>query len=330
MAKELDLFLTESMTNSFTHLIRDEISALTAYHVQPRQGMIRLDQMENPYGMAERLKAEIGALAASAEINRYPDPGSGELKARLRELMAIPADAGLMLGNGSDELIQILAMALARPGAALLAPEPSFAMFRMIAAFCGMRFVGVALRDDFSIDGQAMLAAVREYRPALTFLAYPNNPTGNLFDAAAMRQLIEISPGLVVVDEAYFAFSPASFLPELLRYPNLLVLRTVSKLGLAGLRLGLLAGPPEIIAELDKLRLPYNINVLTQTVALRMLQDYAALEAQAAQIRADRNWLARALADIPGITPYPSHANFILFRVPSAGRVFDGLKQRGI
>lgn len=316
--------------DNFKHLIRDDIRALSAYHVQPARGMIKLDAMENPYGMPEALRTEIGALAANAEINRYPDPSATDLKTRLRAVMGIPAQAGLILGNGSDELIQIVAMAVAKPGAVLLAPEPTFAMFRMIAVFCGIEFIGVDLRPDFSLDEGAMLAAVREHNPAVTFLAYPNNPTGNLFDAAAMDRIIAASPGLVVVDEAYFAFSPASFMERLLRQRNLLVMRTVSKLGLAGLRLGLLAGPGEIIDELEKLRLPYNINVLTQVVATRLLDNYPALQAQAARVRADRDELVPAMRDIPGVLPYASDANFVLFRVCSANRVFDGLWQRGI
>jgi histidinol-phosphate aminotransferase len=315
---------------SFKHLVRDDIRALTAYHVQPSAGMIKLDQMENPYGMPDVLKDEIGALVAGVEINRYPDPAALELKSRLREVMNIPAEAGLILGNGSDELIQVIAMALAKPGAVMLAPEPSFAMFRMIATFCGLRFVGVQLRQDFSLDETAMLTAVHEFQPAVTFLAYPNNPTGNLFDADVMRRICQASIGLVVVDEAYFAFSPESFLPALRMLPNLLVMRTVSKLGLAGLRLGLVAGPPEIIAELEKLRLPYNINVLTQHVVARLLQSYDHLQAQAAQIRTDRGLLFRALAETPQVMPFPSQANFVLFRLANADRVFDGLRQRGI
>ena len=315
---------------SFKHLIREEIRALSAYHVQPAKGMVKLDAMENPYGMPDAIKADIGSLAANAEINRYPDPMASELKDQLRKVMGIPVEADLILGNGSDELIQIIAMAVAKPGATLLAPEPSFVMFRMIATFCGLKYVGVTLRDDFSLDEPAMIRAVEEHKPAVTFLAYPNNPTGNLFDAGAIGQIIKASPGLVVVDEAYFAFSPASFLSELQRYPNLLVMRTVSKLGLAGLRLGLLAGAPEIIDELEKLRLPYNINVLTQQVAVRVLQDYAMLQSQTAQICADRTLLFEALQGIPSVHPFESQANFVLFRVPSAMAVFDALKRRGI
>ena len=182
--------------------------------------------------------------------------------------MAVPDDMELLLGNGSDELIQILALAVNRPGAVLMSVEPSFVMFRMVATSTGIRYVGVPLTPEFSLDAAASAAPpCANTSPALTFIAYPNNPTGNLFDADAIRAVIEASPGLVVVDEAYHAFAGRSFLPELARYPNLLVMRTLSKLGLAGLRLGMLIGRPEWLSELDKLRLPYNVNVLTQRIA---------------------------------------------------------------
>ena len=202
--------------------------------------------------------------------------------------MSVPDGMDLLLGNGSDELIQILALAVNRPGAVLMSVEPSFVMFRMVATYTGIRYVGVPLAPDFSLDAQRLLAAVREHSPALTFIAYPNNPTGNLFDADAIRALIEASPGLVVVDEAYHAFAGKSFLPELARYPNLVIMRTLSKLGLAGLRLGLLIGRPEWLSELDKLRLPYNVNVLTQRIAARVLERPDVLDEQAAAIRAER------------------------------------------
>ena len=316
--------------NRFEALIRDDIRALSAYHVQDARGMVKLDAMENPYPLPETVRADVGALAEQAEVNRYPDAQAAELKVRLREVMGIAPEVGLLLGNGSDEIIQIVAMALAKPGAALLSVEPSFAMFRMIAIFCGLRYVGVPLRADFSLDAEATLAGIREHTPALTFIAYPNNPTGNLFDADLIRRIIEASPGLVVVDEAYYVFSAASFLADLLRYPNLLLMRTVSKLGLAGLRLGLLAGPPGLVRELDKVRLPYNVNVLTQAVATRALQDMPALKLQAEAICRERDKLFAALESLPGITPYPSQANFILFKVSPANRVFDALRQHGI
>lgn len=312
------------------HLIRDDILRLAAYHVPDSTGYVKLDAMENPYRLPQALRAALGEIAAEASLNRYPDPAARALKARLRAVMGVPDGMELLLGNGSDELIQIVAMALARPGAVMLGVEPSFVMYRMIAAFCGLRYEAVALREDFTLDVDACLDAIARQRPTVTFIAYPNNPTGNLFDREGVSRMIEASPGLVVVDEAYYAFADASFLPRLADYPNLLLMRTVSKLGLAGLRLGFIVGRPEWLAELDKVRLPYNINILTQGFAERVLGEPRVLEDQAAAIRAERGRLALALARLPRVQVFPSSANFILFRVPRATDVFAALKERRV
>jgi histidinol-phosphate aminotransferase len=311
-------------------VVRPEIRALSAYHVQDASGMVKLDAMENPYALPADLRTELGALAGNAAFNRYPDPQAKALKARLAAVMGVPEGMELLLGNGSDEIIQLLAMACARPGAVLVGVEPSFVMFSMIATFCGLRFVGVPLTPDFRLDADAMIEVIQRERAPLVFIAYPNNPTGNLFDAAAIERVIAAAPGIVVVDEAYHPFAGASFLGRLAQYPNLLVMRTLSKLGLAGLRLGLLMGRREWIAELDKLRLPYNVNVLTQVVAERVLERGAVLDEQAAEIRSERGRLAQALRALPAVQVFDSDANFILFRVADAPRVFGGLKERGV
>ena len=311
-------------------LIRDEIRALAAYHVPDSRGMIKLDAMENPYGLPPEVEADVARVVAGAPLNRYPDPQAQALKRRLRESMSVPEGMDLLLGNGSDELIQMLAMALARPGAVLLGVEPSFVMFRMVAQFTGMRYVGVPLAAGFALDVPALEAAVRTHRPAVTFLAYPNNPTGNLFDAQAMERIIAASPGLVVADEAYHTFAGRSFLPRLAAHPNLLVMRTLSKLGLAGLRLGMLIGRPQWLSEVDKVRLPYNVNVLSQRIAEVVLGHAEVLEAQAAAIRAERTRLFTRLSALAGVEAFPSDANFILLRTRGAGAVFAGLKARGV
>jgi histidinol-phosphate aminotransferase len=312
------------------HLIRPEILALSAYPVPPSRGMVKLDAMENPYRLPPEVQAEVGRLAAHTALNRYPDPLAPALKARLRTFFGLPAGSGLMLGNGSDELIQILALALSRPGAVLLTVEPTFVMFRLIATWTGMAYEGVPLKPDFSLDLEAVLAAVERRRPAVIFIAYPNNPTGNLFDRSALLRLIEAAPGLVVIDEAYHAFAEESLLDALERYEHLLVMRTLSKLGLAGLRLGVLMGPPAWLEQLEKVRLPYNVSVLTQVVAESVLQRSDVLRAQAAAIRRERERLACALGQRPGVTVYPSRANFLLFRVARARDVFEGLKRQGV
>lgn len=311
-------------------IIRDEIRALTAYHVPDPGGMVKLDAMENPYRLPPELCRALAESLAGAALNRYPDPAARELKTRLRTAMQIPSAMELVLGNGSDELIQMLALAVARPGALMLGFEPSFVMFRMIATFAGMRYVGLPLNADFTIDTATAVAAVEQHQPALIFIAYPNNPSGNLFDADAIARIIHAAPGLVIVDEAYHAFAGASFMPRLAEFPNLLVMRTVSKLGLAGLRLGLLAGHGAWLHHVDKVRLPYNVNVLTQLAATEVLQHRDVLEAQAAAIRSERTRLLAELRRLPGVEAYASEANFILFRVTKADQVFSGLKQRGV
>jgi histidinol-phosphate aminotransferase len=311
-------------------VIRADIRTLKAYQVPASRGMIKLDAMENPYPLPAELREGLAALLAEAPLNRYPDADPAGLKQLLRRSMGIPEAMAITLGNGSDEIIQLLAMAVAKPGATLLAVEPSFAMFRMICTFVGLQYAGVPLRADFSLDLERVLAAIKARQPALILLAYPNNPSGNLFEAAAVRSIVEAAPGLVAVDEAYFAFAGATVLPWLSEHRNLLVIRTVSKLGLAGIRLGFVAGSPAWLSEVEKLRLPYNVNVMTQRVAAYLLERIEVLLRQAETIKQERARLLCALADVRSVTAFPSEANFILMRVTHAERVFDGLKQRGI
>jgi len=203
-------------------------------------------------------------------------------------------------------------------------------MYRMSAIAAGMRFVGVPLRGDFSLDEDALQRAIREHEPALTWIAYPNNPTGNLFAREAILRAVDAAPGLVVVDEAYYPFSNgATLLDQVGRHPNLLLVRTVSKLGLAGLRLGVGIGPRDWMQELEKLRMPYNVNVLTAAAADLVLEHRDVLEAQTQRIVAERGRLEAALDRLP-LERFPSAANFILVRVPDAPAAFGGLKQRGI
>ncbi|MGH8649586.1 MAG: histidinol-phosphate transaminase [Burkholderiales bacterium] len=304
--------------------------ALKAYSVPDSTGMVKLDAMENPYPLPPELRGRIARLVEHAALNRYPDPSAPALKARLRRAFGVPDGMEMLLGNGSDELIQMLALAARRPGAAVLGVEPSFVMFRLIATAAGAPYVGVDLRDDYSLDIEKLLGAVERHRPGLIFIAYPNNPTGNLFDAGLIERVIEAAPGLVVIDEAYHGFSGESFLPRLAGYPNLLVMRTLSKLGLAGIRLGVLMGAERWIRQLDKLRLPYNVNTLTQLIAAVVLEYGSVLTDQAAAIKLERGRLLGELRRVPGVTAYPSDANFILFRISEAERIFDGLKRRGV
>jgi len=312
--------------------IRPEIRAISAYHVPDSSGMIKLDAMENPYTWPDEMVSEWQQLLAKTPVNRYPDPAASRLTQSLRRVMEIPDEMGVILGNGSDELIQILAQTLAEPGRTIMAPIPSFVMYQMIANFVGMGFTGIPLREDFSLDLESMISAIKKEQPALIFLAYPNNPTGNLFSDDDIAQILEVAEGVVIVDEAYHAFTGKSWMGRLGDYPSLLVMRTVSKLGLAGLRLGCLAGPTAWIEQLDKVRLPYNINTLTQVTAEFALAHIETFNQQTHAICEERENLMQQLLKIEGVTPYPSAANFILFRVDNglSTTIFNGIKQRGV
>lgn len=312
--------------------IRPEIRALSAYHVPDPGELIKLDAMENPYRWPDELINQWLDVIRDVELNRYPDPGARVLKQHLRESMDVPDDAEILLGNGSDELIQMIMMAMAGNGRSVLSVEPGFVMYKMIATFMDMPYIGVPLQSNFSLDEDALFASIKEHQPAVVFIAYPNNPTSNLFDEKVIRKIIDAAPGVVVVDEAYHAFADKSFMPMLNEYDNLLVMRTVSKMGLAGLRLGLLAGKAEWLNEFDKVRLPYNINILTQASAEFAIKNRHVLDQQTQQICADREELFNELSQIKNITVYPSQANFILVRVEQgkADNIFKALKEQGV
>jgi len=312
-------------------VIRPDIRALSAYHVPDPSGLVKLDAMENPYTLPDELRTALAQRLADVALNRYPVPTYAALKATICAKLGVPAGFDVMLGNGSDELISLISVACAKPGAKVLAPVPSFVMYAMAARFAGLEFVGVPLKPDFTLDKPAMLAAIAQHRPAVVYLAYPNNPTANLFDAEAMVEIIRAvgESGIVIADEAYQPFAQASFMARLPEFANLVVMRTVSKLGLAGIRLGYMAASQALLAEFDKVRPPYNINVLTQAAAEFVLEHVAVLDAQAAQLRSERGRVAAALSGM-GVEVFPSAANFLLIRVPEADQVCARLLQRKV
>ena len=315
-------------------IVRPEIQALSAYHVSDATGLVKLDVMESPYRLPDWLAREVGDLVAGLALNRYPIPTTYHLRALLREVMHVPEGCDVLLGNGSDECIQYITATVAKPGAVVMAPAPSFVMFQMQAQFYHLKFIGVPLNADFSLDADKFIAAMAEHQPALVWIAYPNNPTGNAFAMADIERIIKAAPGLVVIDEAYQPFAGGSFMSRLNDFGNLVVMRTVSKIGMAGVRLGYVAGRPEWISEFDKTRSPFNINVMTEAVAIKLLEHKEVLDAQAAIILTERNTLAAELAQLAGLTVYPSAANFLLARVlgePGAGtRVFERMKAAGV
>ena len=314
-------------------LIRTEIRALAAYKAPEPNDLIKLNTHENPYHWPPELVAEWLELLRDVHVNRYPDAGCRELKVALNSYLGLSPDTPLVLGNGSDELIQTLLMTLAGYDCCVLAPAPTFVMYEHCAVTLGARYVPVALEaSEFSLDRERMLEAIERHRPALIFIAHPNNPTGTLFDRAVIDDIIAATPGLVIIDEAYAPFASDSYLGEVDRHENLLVMRTLSKVGLAGLRLGLLTGAPRWLEQIEKLRLPYNINTLTQVSAAFALEHKAVFDAQTKRICEDRARVFDRLSLLDGLTVYPSAANFITFRTPQgqAGRINVGLQRGGV
>ena len=311
-------------------VIRQDIQSIHGYAVQPSAGMVKLDMMENPFRLPPELQRALGERLSPVAINRYPADGIERLRDALARHARMPDGCALTLGNGSDELIMMLGLACNMPGASVLTPLPGFVFYGIAAQLQGLRFAGVPLTPDFELDEAAMLAAIEQHRPSLIYLAYPNNPTGNLWDDAVIDRIIEAAPGLVVMDEAYQPFASRDSLHRLERHAHVLLMRTMSKFGLAGLRVGYLLGRREVIAEIEKLRPPFNVGVLNAEAALFALEHEAEYRRQASVIRAEREGLQQVLKALPGVTPYPSEANMILARVPDAKRAFEGMKARGV
>ncbi len=335
-----------NLQNMILSHIRRDVQSMHAYAIQDSAGMVKLDAMENPYALPPALQAQLGERLGRLAINRYPGTRSDDLKTALRSYAQIPEGYGLMLGNGSDELISLLAMACDTPaptgsgklsGGKILAPLPGFVMYAMSAQLQGLQFIGVPLTADFELDERAMLAAIDTEKPAITYIAYPNNPTANLWDEVVIKKIIAATAeygGIVVMDEAYQPFSSKSWMTHLHAAPeanaNVLLMRTLSKFGLAGVRLGYMTGPAALINEIDKLRPPYNISVLNCECALFALENKEVFAAQAVEIRSQRAMLLEAIAKISGAKPIKSDANMFLVRVADAAKAFAGLKQRGI
>ena len=301
--------------------VRPDVQRMAAYHVADATDAIKLDAMENPWRLPGALQAELAQRLAALAINRYP---SGNTYTALKQAIArhdgLDGIDGLVLGNGSDELISLLCQLVAQPGATIMAPAPSFVMYEMGARLAGVGFVPVPLRPDFSLDREAMLQAIETHRPALVFLAYPNNPTGNLFDADDVRAILQATDGLVVLDEAYAPFAGgASWLSQLTAWPNLAVMRTCSKWGLAGARIGYLASAPAWAAQLDKIRPPYNISVLDAETACFAFQHHADFDQQTRALCTERQTLVQRLQALLGPQGlshvYPTAANFVLVRL---------------
>jgi len=313
--------------------IRQDVQSMHAYAIQDSVGMVKLDAMENPFRLPPELQKALGERLGALALNRYPDGRVNDLRSALAAHAGMPEGYDIMLGNGSDELISLLALACDVPGASVLAPLPGFVMYAMSAQLQGLDFHGVPLTVDFELDEAAMLDGIAAHKPSIVYLAYPNNPTGNLWNDESIEKIIiaqGAQGGLVVMDEAYQPFSSQTYLDRMAKHAHVLLMRTLSKFGLAGVRLGYMMGPKALIAEIDKVRPPYNISVLNYECGLFALSHADVFADQAKALRRQRDVLQRALAAFPGAQPFPSEANMILVRVENAAQTFDKLKAQGI
>ena len=313
--------------------IRQDVQSMHAYAIQDATGMVKLDAMENPFGLSAELQTELGQRLGAVALNRYPGERVNTLRHALAQYAQMPEGFDIMLGNGSDELITLVSVACDVPGTTFLAPVPGFVMYAMSAQLQGIQFQGVPLTANFELDEAAMLAAIAQHKPAVVYLAYPNNPTGTLWDAGVIERIVVAQGqqgGLVVMDEAYQPFASQTYMDRIAQHGHVLLMRTLSKFGLAGVRLGYMVGPKALIAEIDKVRPPYNISVLNCECALFALEHADVFAEQAAQIRQERQKLTDALAALPGVHVFPSQANMLLVRMPDATKCFEGMKTKGI
>jgi histidinol-phosphate aminotransferase len=306
----------------FLKIVKPSIRNIKPYEVKEMPCKVKLDANESPYSM--RLEINNSVLE---RLNRYPDPSAKELRKGLAKALRLSPE-NILLGNGSDELIYYLTMTFGGP---VLYPTPTFSMYSIIPMALGERTLGVKLDRDFDLDIEKILIYIRKFKPKLIFISSPNNPTGNCFSADRILRIIEESGCIVVVDEAYQPFSSKrGFLPFLKDYKNLAILRTFSKIGFAALRVGYLIGDEGLIKEVNKVRLPFNLNAISQAAALEVLRNKRVIRDYVKLIVSERERLYKELNNIKGLVPYPSEANFILFSAKKADNVYKELIKEGV
>jgi histidinol-phosphate aminotransferase len=319
----------KSPVESALGAIRPLVRSLSGYPAPPQGEMIaKLNQNENPYDVPSEWKDEILESMRTLEWTRYPVYDPPELREKLAARLGVDRDR-ILLGNGSNQILYILGTALLSPGDRVVISPPTFSLFDTTARVAHGTVVPVDQNPDFSLDGPKVLEAAENAK--LTFLCSPDNPTGHTVPLEFLERTCERTRGLVAWDEAYGEFSGETAVPLLDRYPNLLVMKTFSKaLGLAGMRIGYLVGHPSVVAELKKVNIPFNVNLMSNLTALKLLDRTDWIAEQVRRIIDERNRLFEALRGVPSITPFPSAANFILMRTPDGNAVFNGLRAEGI
>ena len=317
--------------------LRQDLSDLKPYHVDQPPHQIKLDANESPFDLPAEIREELANEMINLQFQRYPDPSSDALRTELSEYLGVDKNQ-IIVGNGSDELISYFILAFGRTDACVSFPTPTFAMYHILARIAGLNAIQLPLDEQFNLNADAWQSHLDANRLNLVFISYPNNPTSNTFSAEVIHQILSRSDTLVVLDEAYYEFSGKTFIGELNRYSNLIITRTFSKAyGLAGLRIGYLIAHPEIINEINKVRLPYNLNRFSQMAAMLLLKHHARqahtsrFSLQIQLILKERERVYSALRTMEGVYPFPTDANFILFRTESpAERWFQHLLDWGI
>ncbi len=304
--------------------LRKEVYNLEPYKVLDSEGFIKLDAMEFPYDVSIRLKQKYLSQIEKIALNRYPDITAKTLNKTIKMLFNISDNNDILFGNGSDELIQLLCLSC-NTNDTIMGFSPSFVMYDLIAKFTQLQYQPIALDNNYQINLECSLKLIAKHKPKIIFIAYPNNPTGNLFNKQDIIKIITSANSLVVIDEAYYVYASDNFLLALDKYPNLIIIRTLSKLGLAGIRLGFLLANKNITKQLNKLRLPYNINSLTQVSAEFFLINSLQNRAQIKQIIASREDMIIDINKINGLIAFKSEANFILFKAQNGNKLFSYL-----
>ena len=313
-------------------VIKPSVRALHAYSLAPDRASIKLNQNENPWDAPARIKDEVLRRFAERNWSRYPD----FIPARLHEQLAAFAHwkpDGVIAGNGSNELIQAVLMVTIAAGKRVLISEPTFMLYRQVATVFDGEVETVHLTPDLKYDGEALLKTIETRQPDVTIICSPNNPTGCVIDEAALRSILSASRGLVVIDEAYHEFAQRSVVPLLNDHENLVVLRTFSKaMAYAALRVGYLMAAPELVREIGKAVLPYNLNVFSQIAAEVAMENYASeLGPLVQKILAERDRLFDELTQINGLSPVKSEANFIVVKsATDPTQIFADLLQHDI
>ncbi len=309
--------------------VSQEIRDISPYSVPYFDCKIRLDGNESPFPPPKEVQDNIDSAIKEIDINRYPDPEAKRLVQIISNVCDFPKE-GILLGNGSDELIGMLITAFSHGTGRILCPSPTFSMYKLTGLAMGAEIVEAPLDAKFDIDLDETIRAIDENDPDLIFLASPNNPTGNMYSASKVAEIISVSKGIVVVDEAYSDFSGYTFLPLIKECENLVILRTLSKVGFAGLRIGMLLARDSLVSEINKVRYPYNINSLSQVVAEVVLENCEFVAENIQLIIRERDRVYNALSALEQIEVSPSDANFIFFRVNDADTLFSKLVERDI